>query len=228
MSLGNVTVLPAAGLASRMRGLPKFLLPCTDQYETLIERHIRLSLPVSDLVCVVTRPQYAPLLSSLGIFRDNVILSVAETETMNATVRGITDWVHADRYTIIMPDTFFAGEAPHDYLASSSSALNLALWKIRANQRGKLGQVDLDHDGAVVGHLDKQPNCDFPYSWGAMSFTTEVAELLQPSDPHVGYIIDPALRGRAQVGAKVMAGEYFDCGTPSEFHSLVATKWRSP
>ena len=34
-------ILPAAGLAKRMKGVPKFLLPANDQYETLLEIHLK-------------------------------------------------------------------------------------------------------------------------------------------------------------------------------------------
>lgn len=227
MKFGNVTVLPAAGLATRMRGLPKFMLPCTDGNETLIERHIRLSIPTSDLLCVVTRPSYAPLLASLGILSDKVLLSVTETETMNATVKGITDWVQSERFTVIMPDTFFGGQTPYQYLASAPSSLNLALWTIRESQKGKLGQIQLGDGGKVVGHSDKNSSCDFPYAWGALSFSSKLQDLLDPSDPHVGYMIEPALREGTKVAAEIMDGDYFDCGTPSEFQDLTASRWVS-
>jgi CTP:molybdopterin cytidylyltransferase MocA len=33
-------ILPASGAATRMRGLAKFLIPCDDEYLSLLERHI--------------------------------------------------------------------------------------------------------------------------------------------------------------------------------------------
>ena len=35
-------ILPAAGLAKRMKGIPKFLLPANDEYETLLEIHLKI------------------------------------------------------------------------------------------------------------------------------------------------------------------------------------------
>ena len=33
-------ILPAAGSAERMSGIPKFLLPVTDDYKSLLENHL--------------------------------------------------------------------------------------------------------------------------------------------------------------------------------------------
>lgn len=208
-----------------MRGIPKFLLPCSSDYETLIERHIRLSLESSDLVVIPTRAQFAPLLAALGIATDRVMISVVESRTMNETVGYVVAWLQATRYSIIMPDTFFGGEAPYEFLANSREPLELAAWTIREAQRGKLGQIAIEADGSVTAHMDKSAGCPFPHSWGAMSFSPEMVGFLRAEEPHVGYVIDPALEAGVSVRARIMQGEYFDCGTPKEYLDLVASKY---
>jgi UTP-glucose-1-phosphate uridylyltransferase len=219
----NVTILPAAGQATRMRGLPKFLLPCGNLDESLLERHIRASLEVSNLVWIATRPQYAPLLTTLGIQSDRVMVSVLETQTMSQTVRKITDLVESERFTVIMPDTFFGGESPNTKLAESDAPLHLALWEIREEQKGKLGQVELSAEGKVTSHSDKDPHCQLPFAWGAMSFSKHLASMIDIEDPHVGYLINYALSNNYEVGASAIAGSYFDCGTPQEYRDLTAS-----
>lgn len=221
----NVTILPAAGLATRMRGLPKFLLPCGNLDESLLERHIRASLEVSDLVWIATRPQYTPLLTTLGIQSDRVMVSASETQTMSQTVRNITDFVESERFTVIMPDTFFGGESPNTYLAQSTDPLSLALWKIREDQKGKLGQVEISPEGTVTSHSDKNPDCQLPLAWGAMSFSKYLASMINVEDPHVGYLIDSALSKGYEIGASTVTGSYFDCGTPQEYRDLIASKF---
>jgi UTP-glucose-1-phosphate uridylyltransferase len=221
----NVTILPAAGQATRMRGLPKFLLPCGNLDESLLERHIRMSLEVSDLVWISTRPQYAPLLTTLGIQSDRVMVSAMETLTMSQTVRNITDFVDSERFTVIMPDTFFGGDSPNSNLAESTAPLHLSLWAIREEQRGKLGQVELSDDGKVISHSDKDPQCRLRFAWGAMSFSKHLASLIDIRDPHVGYLIDSALAGNYEIGASPVAGSYFDCGTPQEYRDLIASSF---
>lgn len=221
----NLTILPAAGQASRMRGMPKFLLPYDSSYETLIERHIRLSLDWAEIVVVPTRAEFAPMLVALGMPNDRVVISVIESETMSETVKSVASWFSFDRYVVVMPDTFFGGETPYQYLANSSAPLDLAAWKIRKNQAGKLGQVELDKDGNVIAHQDKTEGCLFRHSWGAMSFDRKLKDLIQVNQPHVGYIIDPALDMGLTVRARVFRGEYFDCGTPKEYFEMIGSKY---
>ena len=221
----NITVLPAAGLATRMRGLPKFLLPFDSTYETLIERHVRLSLEVSDMVWIPTRPHFIPLLVALGLETDRVVLSGIETKTMSETVLKVVSLLQSERFTIIMPDTFFAGDTPYSSLSEAKAAIFVALWKIRDEQFGKLGQVQIDAEGTVVDHMDKAQDCGFPHSWGAMSFAREAVRFIDPDDPHTGYMLSHALKEKVTIRSSVFSGEFFDCGTPSEYLSLIRSQW---
>lgn len=221
----NVTILPAAGHATRMRGLPKFLLPCGNLDESLLEHHLRMSLEVSDLVWIATRPNYAPLLSALGILSDRVMVSALDTSTMSETVRSITDVVDSQRFTVIMPDTFFGGDAPNLRLAESKASLDLALWEVREEQRGKLGLVELSIDNKVIGHRDKDPDCNLPLAWGAMSFSKELASEIDAGDPHVGYLIESALSANVDINATIVTGSYYDCGTPQEYRDLLSSEY---
>ena len=79
-------ILPAAGSASRMRGLPKFLLPCDAEYTTLIERHISELLKVCETVWIPTRPEQTILLETLGLSSDRVVIVPMTTSSMTQTV----------------------------------------------------------------------------------------------------------------------------------------------
>ena len=48
-----------------------------------------------------------------------------------------------------MPDTFFLGEKPYLGLRSTTNLVDLACWKIRDDQKGKLGQVRIEGLQAV-------------------------------------------------------------------------------
>jgi UTP-glucose-1-phosphate uridylyltransferase len=39
--------------------------------------------------------------------------------------------------------------------------------------------------------------------------------------PHTGYLLPKILEKEIPIGAKVMDGEYFDCGTPSEYLAML-------
>lgn len=217
-------ILPAAGLASRMRGLPKFLLPCDDSYTTLIERHITKMLDVCETVWIPTRPEQTILLESLGLSSDRVVIVPMITSTMTETVVRISGISGATRFMLIMPDTYFHGQQPYEFLAAGRAAMDLACWVIRPEQLGKLGQVQLDTQpvGKVLASQDKDPNCAFPHSWGAMSFEKASLVLAKPNEPHTGYVVPKLLQAGAQVNAMVMDGSYFDCGTPSEYLEMLS------
>jgi len=58
-------ILPAAGLASRMRGIPKFLLPIDKAYISLLEVHISNLSDICERIYLPTRPELAPIIKSL-------------------------------------------------------------------------------------------------------------------------------------------------------------------
>lgn len=216
-------ILPASGLATRMRGLPKFLLPCSDTYETLIERHVDHMLENCELVWIPTRPKLAHLLEDLDFTNDRVKIIAIETSSMTDTVIQTAKLSSVDRFVLAMPDTYLLGEQPYSFLANSEADLSLALWNIRDDQKGKLGQVLLDNpqEGNVVDARDKDVDCKYEHSWGAMGINRSILELADPEMPHVGYLISPAIESGAQVAGRVFEGSYYDCGTPREYLTML-------
>jgi choline kinase len=213
-------IIPAAGLATRMRGIPKFLLPCDDRYTTLIERHIEALLQICKTVWIPTRPEMVLLLDSLGLARERVVILPMQTENMTQTVTKVLEIAHADNFQLVMPDTYYDGDQPYEILESAPQFVDLACWGIRSDQRGKLGQVDIA-DGIVLDIRDKDLDCEYEYSWGALTFNRKLIEFSKPSYPHIGYAVEAALRKGQSVTAKNMNGKYFDCGTPSEYLAML-------
>ena len=124
---------------------------------------------------------------------------------------------------MVMPDTYFFGEQPYEYLSNGTSEMDLACWKIRQEQHGKLGQVLIREipEGAVLESRDKDPNCQWPHSWGAMGFNKSALAFADPEMPHTGYMIPHLLEAGVNVNAKVLDGVYFDCGTPREYLQML-------
>jgi len=50
-------ILPAAGLATRMHGIPKFLLPSSEEYDSLIGLHIDNLIKHCERIWIPTRPE---------------------------------------------------------------------------------------------------------------------------------------------------------------------------
>lgn len=218
-------IVPAAGLATRMRGLPKFLLPCDGDYLTLIENQVLGLLPYVDQITIALRQDFEHLLDSLGFDNSKVrVLALKESSTMTETVEFVAKESMADQFVVVMPDTYFFGEQPFQELCQPlrASCMRLALWKIREDQKGKLGQIDFDIDKKLVlASQDKDPSCDFEWSWGAMSFKREVMDFSKPFMPHTGYLINSLLEFGYAVEAFEVVGDYYDCGTAKEYFDLV-------
>ena len=212
-------ILPAAGLATRMRGLPKFALPISDTYETLLERHISLALEVAETVWVPTRPENVALVNNL-VNDERVVVIGMNTATMSETVLRTVALSGADRYMLGMPDTYMSANSPYLALADSTAPLTLAAWHVRPSQAGKLGQLDVDSDGHLIGVVDKDPECALELAWGAMAFDRRFLELVDAATPHLGYAI-PHMMTNASVPVVTMAGQYYDCGTPAEYFELL-------
>lgn len=218
-----IGLLPAAGSATRMGGLPKFLLPVGDFDDTLMKRHIDHMLAVTDKIVISTRPENATLLKPY--LSGRVYLMVDDTKTMSETVIRMMSLVENDSYLLGMPDTYFLGEQPYAKVAESlhgSVEMTLGIWTIREEQKGQLGQVEVDSDWNVIGSMDKNPVCDFEYSWGVMAFKPSILRHLDITDPHVGYAIPRLITSGSQVVGCHVTGEYVDCGTPNEFRRLLA------
>lgn len=213
-------IIPAAGIASRMRGIPKFLLPCDEVYTTLIEAHILNLSKICETIWIPTRPELIILLESLGIAKDRIVVLPMQTENMTQTVQRVVKISKADYFQLVMPDTYFYGEQPYFTLNQKPALAELACWKIRKDQKGKLGQVKIEGD--VVHDLqDKDPNCSYEYAWGSLSFQAELMSYANQSDPHIGYAVKNALISGNFISAKKIIGKYFDCGTPKEYLSML-------
>lgn len=214
-------LIPAAGTASRMRGLPKFLLPVSDNVQTLVEHHVELMANFVERIVIPTRPENYELLERLEL-PDYVEIKAITTSTMSETVVEVLDQEDFETCILGMPDTYYASRNPYEILSREPQLdINLALWATKPSQRGQVGSVELDLNNRVVRCEDKSLEWNFGQHWGALRFNSSALNLLDPRTPHVGFIINPALEAGLLVGGQLMEGEYFDCGTFAEYKRCV-------
>jgi NDP-sugar pyrophosphorylase family protein len=211
-------ILPAAGSATRMRGIPKFLLPVDNTGISLIEKHISDLSVHFDTVYIPTNENFMSLVKNLE--NDKVRVLKMKTNTMTETVLNVVDKSNESSFAMVMPDTFFQGENPINHLLAMSTDLQIAAWEIREDQKGKLGQIHISGN-TVLDIKDKVADCQYLHFWGALSFNHVFIDLLDPIMPHLGYAIPPALKNNIKHSVAIMNGKYFDCGTPSEYFSLI-------
>ena len=218
-----VGILPAAGLAIRIGGLPKFMLPITPSGNCLLEWHIGQLTRCCDIVVVMTRPENAQLVCSLPAASAAKVM-VANTDSMTDTVIRVLDTVSADFYLVGMPDTYFVGDEPYAQLADpplGEGEIRLATWQVEKHKKGAVGQVLVDHRGRVLGIRDKDHQCDYPYLWGAIGFSPQFRPFLDASMPTIGCAIDTIIASGKNICARPMRGKYFDCGTVEEYARLL-------
>ena len=213
-------IIPAAGLASRMRGMPKFLLPADVNYKTLLEIHIEQLSEICKNVYIATRPDLISLIESLNFKFKNINVMGFESKSMSETVLKTIDYSESESFILVMPDTYFYGDQPYDYLDSNPEICDLACWKIRDKQRGKLGEVSFDNKMNLIKIVDKQPENGFEYAWGALTFSRKLLKYIEVEDPHIGYAVKNALASKEKVTVKTLKGSYYDCGTPEEYLEL--------
>jgi len=123
-------IIPAAGMATRMRGIPKFLLPCDEVYTSLIEKHLKELIEVCDTIWIPTRPDLVMLLETLGISKDKIVLLPVTTENMSQTVDRVMNISSAEHFCLVMPDTFFMVTSPIRNLILSPVLRNLLFGKL--------------------------------------------------------------------------------------------------
>jgi hypothetical protein len=216
-------LIPAAGQATRMRGLPKFLLPIDESYTTLLENHINnLSniLDNDDRILIGIRPDLLPIVKSLNLSAENLVFIEMVTSTMNETILNLSENSDSYHFQLIMPDTYFLGMQPYSQLDPNPELCDLAIWKIRDEQRGKLGEVKIDANNFLCDLVDKNPNTMFDYSWGSLTFSRKLFKYIKKEEPHIGYSVSSALNDKQQISTKLINGQYFDCGTPKEYIEL--------
>lgn len=216
----KIGILPASGTATRMRGLPKFLLPYENGVETLLERHISQMLEVVEEIIIPTREQNIELITRLEL-TENVKVIALNTQTMSETVSLVLGNLDFELCILGMPDTYFLGDFPYQKINTSEGSIRLACWKTASSQIGHVGSVEMGGQN-VLQVVDKDPAFDFGWHWGAMGFKKEALAFLDASSPHVGYMINPAIKSGLDVSATSIDGEYIDCGTFSEYARLIS------
>jgi hypothetical protein len=219
----NTVLIPASGSAVRMRGLPKFLLPSGVENLSILELHLKQVEKYADEILIGINPIFLEIVVNAKLNLYGARIFPLETKSMTETVLRLVPLSSGSRFTLIMPDTVF--ESPESYnFAGLKSDLDLSLWRIRSDQYGKLGQVLISPDGKVLDCVDKNPDCKYELSWGAMTFSRKFLDHLHMDFPHVGYGIVPALKANMDVNGIILPGRYWDCGTPVEYVRYLKTK----
>jgi len=212
-------LLPAAGSATRMRGLPKFLLPTHASNTSLIERHLNFLGEQFDEILIGINPDFSHLLKS--VLDESLKLKIVEmkTQTMMETVTNLCNKSTSASFFLIMPDTFFSNytEIVKFICDDNLYDTNLLCWELQDFQKGKLGQVSVNKNDLITDIRDKDSECTYKYFWGAAAFSKDNLRVVDDKEAHVGFMYEKLLARNIKVGAIKIQGSYYDCGTQEEY-----------
>lgn len=214
------TFVPAAGLATRMGGIPKFLMPISDK-STLLGFHIdNLKKIKNNEISIGTNKKFYKILQD--IYKE---ISIKEL-TSSSMVQTVTklNLENKKLSLVIMPDTYFENykivEDMRTKIISSNLDVVLGLWKIKQSQIGKLGQCILEGD-KVKKIIDKDVNCKEEYFWGLIMWKPSFNNFIIDTDSHFGVSLNRAIENKLKIGHVISQDEYFDCGTFNEYQNLL-------
>ena len=145
-----------------------------------------------------------------------------KTSTMSETVYNLKNIISGNTL-LIMPDTYFYPQNMSDFINCLTPDIDICLgiWKIRDDQRGKLGQCCIDDNNMLIDIIDKDPTCPFQWAWGVAIWKQNMWKYINPDDPHVGYAFKIALQNNYKIKCYKFGNEYFDCGTINEYKRLL-------
>ena len=221
--MGIIGLLPAAGKATRIGGIPKWLLPVPEG--TLLDVHCqRMRLAGVSHVLVAAGEHNRDLM--LQHVPANAIVYEGRSRTMAEDVLLARPYIGDNEVLFGMPDTYFGDADTYKYLTYfiPQEDVRIALWPIQDDQRGKLGQCHVDEGTGLVDHVvDKDPTCTYEWAWGAIAWKPSFWQYIKPDMPHIGYALQPAIGAGLRITAVIPDGEYTDCGTPEAYWRLCST-----
>ena len=215
-------IIPAAGKATRIGGIPKFLLPIEDK-KFLLDFHVRnISIKKQKLrkVVAVSKEFY----ETINRFNFDIEVLIVNTNTMNETVlEVINSFPEEEDYLLTMPDTFFwdnniADEMFHKFKNNVDGTLGI--WEILESQKGKLGQCKLEND-FVTSIKDKDKTCNYEHSWGAIMWNKSLNKFINKEDPHIGYMAQKSIESNFLLNFHKGQKKYYDCGTFQTYKELI-------
>lgn len=214
-----IGLIPAAGHAERLHGLPKFLLPIGDSYllDILVRRMqaagisrilVGANSENFDLVC-----RYAP---------DCTVYCV-DSQTMSETVLAAREYFDVDEDVYFgMPDTYWPMDGDFRALGNHLFGAQIAvgLWYTDPVDRPKRGMCEID-GWQVRQVVDKPAATELSEGWGILAWKPDFWRFIAPDMPHVGYALQGAIDAGLQVDAVRLGGKFWDCGTLDEYHDCL-------
>lgn len=223
-----IGIIPCAGHATRIHGLPKYLLPVGDSYllailvkrmQTAGVKHVYIGAN-SDNYDFVSK--YAP---------DGCTVYLCNTVTMSDTILRARKYAGDEDVLFAMPDTWWSSDlvfrSSQFLLERSDAEVALSLFDTRAEQRAKLGMCRFEdvlwsaRTGKVTRIDDKPSSTNLIWAWGAIIWKASFWRHINANDSTIGQAVQRAIDCGAVVDGIAEFGNYYDCGTSDEYFRLI-------
>jgi hypothetical protein len=219
-------LIACGGTASRIFNIPKFILPLKNKNLSLLSNWCMLMIEMGcDKIIIgssVSNNSFIEHIinTQLSDHKHIIIIKIIQnTSTMNETILKMVENEDYDLAIMGMPDTHV------DYISdtlikkvsnNNDIIIGSYLWNIRDTQREKIGLCNID-DNHIIDIIDKNKDCDYNYGWGAIIFKKEFENYIKIDDLHLGYSMKLALNNSIKIPYEIINGQYWDCGTVSEY-----------
>lgn len=217
-------IIPLAGNASRMKNIPKFLLPCGDGV-SLLDNSVKVfhDNKIHNIIAGLSSINFELLQNNKDLHK-----ILVNTKTMAETVYHVVNEVNkddSDKNIMIMPDTYFIikNEVKDMIHMLDSYDIVVLLWKLKDYQKGKVGQCKI-LDNFVIDVQDKNIHCDYEHFWGMVGWNAKLNKYIDPAWPTIGNLINKALELHIKIGYVICDSNYYDCGTYSEYFKFIKTE----
>ena len=215
-----IGIIPLGGNATRMKHLPKFLLPC-DIGSNLLDHTIEIFNinGINNIIAGVSS-------SNNNVLQNytNLTKLIVDTKTMAETVYKMISCIQQeeDKFILIMPDTYFTINKEISVMKTMLDTYDIVVlcWNIKDHQIGKVGQCNIV-DGEVVDVVDKNPSCTYPYFWGVIGWNSKLNSYISREWETIGDLIKISIKMNIKVGAIIVPSNYYDCGTYSEYFMFI-------
>jgi hypothetical protein len=202
----NVGIIPAAGKSERFGGVLKELLPAKDGVPFIVHAVNHLQT-VCDVVIVVTNKDkiQSHFVNVKGVL---FIEQQSGLDILGAIQAAMA--VKADRYYLIMPDTFIGGCA----FDGCQTSRDLSLGVFSTSKVGRFGYIVGD------SILDKANDIELPaIAWGVLSWNNGICDLFF-SESSLSSVLSRAMISGFETWN---IGEYYDIANIAEYTNYLST-----
>ncbi len=217
-------LIPAAGRAERLHGLPKYLLPLPDGF--LLRTTVQRVKAVGADPMIAANDENYNLITRYAGVEPGVSVNVTKpAHGMPGTILNLIRFAYAGYrgYLCIMPDTYWSDKTllPRMVDAMRSGAdLVIGAFRAAPGQSAKLGMID-NAGGRLVIRDKPGVLSELILAWGVLLWQHPLLPFIDPDDPHMGDFINRVSMAGCRVDVVTAVGRFWDCGTFDEYAELI-------